>query len=175
MKRMSWLCWLGVMAWSLSGFEAMAIKAGDPVPDVSAPSTSGQNVNLRDLKAWTVLFFYPKAGTPGCTKQACGMRDAFTEMKNLGAVVLGVSTDDLAAQRKFKAEHQLPYDLLADNEKNVTKAFDALGMIGFAKRSTYIVNPEGIVTDVIDSVSVSTHDQDVLALLRQRMAAPPAE
>lgn len=166
----------GLLAWLAGGTTAMALGVGDQVPDISVPSTSGENVNLRERAGtWTVLFFYPKAFTPGCTSQACGMRDANQDYVDLGVTVYGASVDSLKTQQEFKAKHNLPYELLADEKKELSRAFDVLGMVGFSSRKTFIINPEGVITDVIGSVSVGSHDEDVITMLKNRMGAGDAE
>jgi thioredoxin-dependent peroxiredoxin len=160
----------GILAWLTGGTSAQALQVGDMVPDVAVPSTSGEMVNLKEMTgSWKVLFFYPKAFTPGCTSQACGMRDANEDIMAMGVKVFGASVDSLKTQQEFKAKHNLPYDLLADENKELAKAFDALGMIGFASRKTYIIDPEGNITDIIGSVSVGSHDQDVIEMLKARI------
>lgn len=160
----------GILAWLTGGTSAQALQVGDQVPDLAVPSTSGEPVNLRQLTdSWKVIFFYPKAFTPGCTTQACSMRDANEDIMAMGVKVFGASVDSLKTQQEFKEKHNLPYDLLADENKALAKAFDALGMIGFASRKTYIINPEGQITDIIGSVSVGSHDQDVMEILKTRM------
>jgi len=150
---------------------ASALSVGDKVPDLPIASTSGQNINLlTDGGAWRVLYFYPKSFTPGCTKQACGLRDSQSAFTELGVVVYGVSTDNLEKQKEFKGKYNLPFDLLADNEKKLSEAFEVLGVIGFSKRVTFIINPDGEITDVIDSVDVGTHDQDVIARLKAHIS-----
>ena len=152
---------------------AYALQVGDPAPDVSAPSTSGQTVNIRDFKgSWLVVYFYPKSFTPGCTKEACSLRDGYGEIQKLGATILGASFDDVETQQKFKAEHKLPFDLLADDKKDVAKAFDAVGMGGFmAQRKTFIISPEGVVARVVEDVAVGSHDAQVLEVLKSLQAA----
>lgn len=147
---------------------AQALEVGQPVPDVGAPSTSGTNAKLSDFKGkWLVVYFYPKSFTPGCTKEACSLRDGFGDIQALNATILGVSVDDIETQKKFKAEHKLPFDLLADDQKEVSKAFDALGMGGFmSQRKTFIINPEGVVAHVFASVNVSDHDAEVADVLK---------
>jgi len=160
----------GILAWITGSSTAMALTVGDLVPDISVPSTSGSPVNLRaETGTWTVVFFYPKAHTPGCTSQACGMRDANKTYADLGVNVYGASVDSLATQQEFKAKNNLPYDLLADEKKELSRAFGVLGLIGFASRQTFIIDPQGIITDVIDSVSVGSHDADVIHILKSRI------
>ncbi len=161
----------GLAAWLTGSSAALALSPGDMAPDLAVASTSGEDVNLRALTGvWKVLFFYPKAFTPGCTAQACGMRDANAEFAALGVKVFGSSKDSLESQQKFKEEHSLPYDLLADTGGDLAKAFGSLGAMGvFSSRQTYIIDPEGKITDVIDDVNIGSHDDDVIAILKQRM------
>lgn len=150
---------------------ASALSVGDMVPDLPVPSTSGMNVNLlTDGGSWRVLYFYPKSFTPGCTKQACGLRDSLSAFTDLGVVVYGVSTDTIEKQKEFKAKYDLSFNLLADSDKKLSKAFDALGMVGISKRMTFIINPDGEITDVLESVNVGTHDKDVLSRLKAHIS-----
>jgi peroxiredoxin Q/BCP len=148
---------------------AAALEAGQPAPEFEAPSTGGKPVRLADLKgSWVVLYFYPKAFTPGCTKESCSLRDGYGAIQGKGAVILGVSTDSLETQQKFKKEHNLPFDLLSDADKVVSKAYDALGFGGFmSQRKTFLIDPEGKIAHVFGSVSVGSHDEEVLAELEK--------
>lgn len=161
----------GLAAWLTGSSAAMALSPGDLVPDIAVPSTSGESVNLRSLTGvWKVLFFYPKAFTPGCTAQACGMRDANAEFDALGAKVFGASMDTLEKQQKFKTEYSLPYELLADADGALAKAFGSAGLMAlYASRQTYIIDPDGKITDVIGDVKVGSHDADVIRILQERM------
>ena len=107
------------------------------------------------------MYFYPKDDTPGCTKQAQSFRDNYEEYQNKDMVVLGVSVDDEASHKAFKEKYGLPFQLLVDSDKAITKAYDVDGG-GYAKRVTYIINGEGVITHVDSSVQTSTHAQDVL-------------
>lgn len=161
----------GILGFLAGASSAQALQIGDMVPDVAVPVTSGGEVNLRNTEGtWTVVFFYPKAFTPGCTSQACSMRDSNKTLMDLGVRVFGASTDSLQTQRDFKAKHNLPYELLADDKKELSKGFGILGMIGFTSRTTFIIDPEGRVADMIESVSVGTHDEDVIRILKKHMA-----
>lgn len=155
-----------------AGSSASALTVGDPAPDFKAASTSGAEVSLKDFSgSWLVLYFYPKSFTPGCTKEACSLRDGFAGILGLGAKILGVSVDSLATQQKFKAEHQLPFDLLADEDKGVARAYDALGLGGLmARRVTYLISPDGRIARVIDSVRTGDHDAQVAESLRELQA-----
>jgi len=166
----SFMKFAAVVAWLSGSVSAMALQAGDKAPDVTVPSTSGLNVNLSTMTGtWKVVYFYPKSFTPGCTKQACGLRDQQSSLKDMGVTVIGVSTDTLKTQQEFKEKYELPFELLADDEKKLSKAFDVLGLMGFSKRVTFIINPEGVITDTIDDVSVESHDADVEKILKSRL------
>ena len=154
---------------STFGSSARAVQAGDDAPAFDAPATGGKNVKLSDYKdRWLVLYFYPKADTPGCTKEACSLRDGIENLKSARAVVLGASVDSVEAQEKFKAKYNLPFDLIADEKKEVAKAYGSLGALGFmAQRKTFIINPGGKVAKVIDDVETSRHVDQVLAALKE--------
>lgn len=149
--------------------KAWGLQVGDPVPNISAPSTSGKDVNFSELKgSWVVLYFYPKAFTPGCTAEACSLRDGYSEIQKLGATILGVSLDHLPTQLDFKAKYRLPFDLLSDSKKKVAKAFDSLGFVGqMAQRKTFLINPEGKIAFIFDKVNAGNHDQEVAETLKK--------
>ena len=109
-----------------------------------------------------MLYFYPKDDTPGCTKEAQSFRDNYTEYQGKDIVVLGVSTDDETSHKAFKEKYGLPFTLLADTDKAITQAYDVDGG-GYSKRVTYIINGEGVIDRVFDSVKTDTHAQDILA------------
>jgi thioredoxin-dependent peroxiredoxin len=160
---------------------AWALSVGDPVPEIALPATDGKTVQLSDFKgSWVVLYFFPKAFTPGCTAESCSLRDGYAEIRKLGAVILGVSLDTEENQKGFKAKHELPFELLSDRGKALSKAFDALMPGGFlARRVTFIINPEGRIAHVFDKVTAATHEaqvREVLAELQKPVAAPaPAQ
>ncbi|MBN1269850.1 MAG: peroxiredoxin, partial [Kiritimatiellae bacterium] len=118
---------------------------------------------LADLKGqWVVLYFYPKSFTPGCTKEACSLRDGYPGIQETGAVILGVSTDSLETQEKFKARYNLPFDLLADPHKVICRAYDALSLGGLmAKRTTFIINPDGRIAHIFEKVDADDHETQV--------------
>jgi peroxiredoxin Q/BCP len=158
-------CWLAAV-------HAGAIEVGQPVPDVGAPSTSGQTIRLADLKGtWVVLYFYPKSFTSGCTKEACSLRDGYAEIQKLGAVLLGSSFDDLETQKRFKAEHNLPFELLSDEKKTVARGFDAVSLGGLvSSRKTFLIDPEGRVAHIFSDVNVGGHDAEVAEALKRLQA-----
>jgi thioredoxin-dependent peroxiredoxin len=162
----------------LLAVNAWGLNVGDPVPDIALPSTDGKAVKLSDFKgSWVVLYFFPKAFTPGCTAESCSLRDGYAEIQKLGAVILGVSLDGEKNQKDFKAKYELPFELLSDREKALSKAFDVLMPGGFlAKRVTFLINPESKIARVLDRVSTATHEAQVREALveLQKPAAPPA-
>lgn len=141
----------------------MTLVAGTIAPDFTVKDTNGNTVSLSDFRGKTVvLYFYPKDDTPGCTKEAQSFRDSYDEYKGKDMVVLGVSTDDEASHKAFTEKYGLPFQLLADVDGAITKAYDVDGG-GYAKRVTYIIDSEGKISQVIDKVNTATHAQDILA------------
>jgi peroxiredoxin Q/BCP len=126
-------------------------KVNYPAPQVSGINQDGATVNFADVykKGPTVVFFYPKANTPGCTKQACSLRDAFSDLSKEGVQVLGVSFDKPEAQKKFKDDHKLPYDLIADPEGKVVEAFKVdkilKGLVPLASRQCFLIKDGKVV------------------------------
>lgn len=149
-----------------------AVKSGEAAPDFAATSTKG-DVKLADYKGkWLVLYFYPKSFTPGCTKEACSLRDGYEQIQKTGAEILGVSCDDVEKQKKFKAEYKLPFELIADADKKMTKAYDVM-MIGglMSSRYTFLIGPDGKIEHVFDNVDCAGHNNQVLTEL-QKLQAP---
>lgn len=128
---------------SAEASENSAIKVGDPIPAVTCPDQDGKPVDLAKVgaKGLTLVYFYPKADTSGCTKQGCSLRDGWAEITKRSIAVYGVSVDSPADQKAFKEKYRLPFSLLADEKKVVTKAFQASSLsvaIGYAKRQAYL-------------------------------------
>jgi peroxiredoxin Q/BCP len=146
---------------------------GEPAPDFTLTSDAGETVRLSDLRGKpVVLYFYPKDDTPGCTRQACDIRDAWGEFERAGAVVLGVSPDGEASHAKFKAKYELPFPLLADTDHSVSEAYGVWGEKSFAgrkymgvERSTFVVDADGNVARIMRKVDPKTHADDVLQVL----------
>jgi peroxiredoxin Q/BCP len=143
----------------------MPLAVGTDAPAFTAKDTKGNTVSLSDLRGKTVvLYFYPKDDTPGCTKQACSFRDAQAQYQGKDIVILGVSADDEVSHQAFTQKYDLNFPLLADTDKSLIKAFDVDGG-GYAKRVTYVIDPNGKITHVDTSVNTTTHASDVLAAL----------
>jgi thioredoxin-dependent peroxiredoxin len=155
------------------------IEEGQQAPDFTLPDQDGNDVTLSELRGRTVvLYFYPKADTPGCTTQACGVRDHLPAYEDAGAVVLGVSPDPVDAVKKFHDKQNLNFTLLADEDHAVCERYGVWAeksMYGRtywgALRATFVIDPEGRVATVIPKVSPKTHDDVVLAALRELGAA----
>jgi peroxiredoxin Q/BCP len=124
----------------LGNLFAKPIEPGSPAPQASALTDAGELLDIADAasEGLTLVFFYPKANTPGCTAQACSLRDAYEELQDLGVRIIGVSYDSVESQRKFKAKHQLPFTLLADTSGTVVKAFGVPSRGKFAARQAFL-------------------------------------
>jgi peroxiredoxin Q/BCP len=144
------------------------------VADFALEDDEEKSVHLKDFAGKPViLFFYPKADTPGCTIEACGFRDQFRKIQNTGAVVLGISRDTPKAQKKFREKYDLPYPLLADVDEIVCKQFDVLkekNMYGKAvmgiERTTFLIGPDQRLLKVFPKVKPEGHAEEVLAALK---------
>jgi thioredoxin-dependent peroxiredoxin len=149
------------------------IEEGRPAPGFELTSDSGETVSLESLRGKpVVLYFYPKDDTPGCTAQACGIRDAWGEFERAGAVVLGVSPDDEASHAKFKEKYGLQFPLLADTGHEVAERYGVWAEKSYAgktymgvERSTFVIDADGNVAKELRKVKPDTHADDVLAAL----------
>jgi peroxiredoxin Q/BCP len=149
------------------------IGSGDQAPDFELPDQDGRTVKLSDFRGQTVVvYFYPKADTPGCTKQACGVRDHRADYAQAGAVVLGISPDPVAAVRKFHEKYGLDFSLLADEDHSVADRYGVWvekSMAGRTylgnERTTFIIDGDGRVMRVLRKVKPDEHDQQVLQAL----------
>ena len=149
--------------------------AGEPAPDFDAVTTDGKRVSLKDYRGRKlVMYFYPMDDTPGCTKQACSLRDHNAEIVAKGAAVLGVSTQGEESHRKFTKKYNLNFPLLSDTEGKVGRAYGTIGgglisklksAAGMADRVTFVIDEKGTVAHVIDKPDVANHAEEVLALL----------
>jgi thioredoxin-dependent peroxiredoxin len=149
------------------------VTEGEPAPDFTLTSDAGDSVSLSDFRGKpVVLYFYPKDDTPGCTAQACGIRDAYGEFERAGAVVLGVSPDSVQRHVRFREKYGLPFTLLADPEHEVAERYGVWGEKKFAgkkymgiSRSTFVIAPDGTVAKAMYNVKPAEHADDVLGVL----------
>lgn len=152
---------------------AIELKAGDVAPDFSAATSGGGQATLGDFKGkHLVLYFYPKDSTPGCTKEACGLRDLYPQLQKKGAVVLGVSTDSVKSHDKFVASYNLPFQLLADVDKKIVEAYGVRGEKTFmgrtflgTRRMTFLIGPDGRIKQIWPKVKPEEHAKEILAAL----------
>ena len=146
------------------------IEIGDQAPALPLTSHEGDSFSLSDFrgKNAVVLFFYPKDGTPICTKEACGFRDHFEELTDAGAIVIGVSSDSAERHQRFAEKHHLPFRLVTDEDGSVRKAFGVHKTMGvFPGRVTYVIDHEGIVRHIFSSqMAAEKHVQEALTVLR---------
>lgn len=148
----------------------MKLGAGQLAPDFTLPDQTGKEHKFSDYKGrWVLLYFYPKDDTPGCTKEACAIRDTYAGFKKVKAVVLGVSTDSVTSHAKFAKKFNLPFTLLADEEKKVTNAYGVWGKKKFmgreymgTRRTSFLIDPAGIIAKVYVEVKPEMHAEEVL-------------
>lgn len=153
----------------------LPIKIGDKAPDFSLPDQNGDTQTLSEHHGkWVVLYFYPKALTPGCTTQAKALRDNMAKLRELGAEVIGVSADEEAKLKKFAQKHDLPFTLVGDTDHSALEAYgmwQPKKMFGHeflgVPRSTVIINPKGEVAHIIKKASPKTHHDDVINWLKE--------
>jgi peroxiredoxin Q/BCP len=146
------------------------LKEGEKAPDFTTRDTDGKEVRLSDFSGRkVVLYFYPKDDTPGCTKQACSIRDSYSEFEERGIKVLGVSLDDQASHRKFADKYELPFTLLADTEHQLADAYGVYGEKEFmgkkymgVDRKTFLIGEDGRIKKVFNKVNVEEHADEVL-------------
>jgi peroxiredoxin Q/BCP len=151
-----------------------SMEVNDKSPDFSTTDENGKEVALKDFRGKTVvLYFYPKADTPGCTKEACEFRDTYSAIKRTGAVLLGISKDTAASQKKFQEKFSLPFPLLADAEKKIANLFGVVKeknmygkkVMGIA-RTTFVIGPDGKIKHIFKNVKPEGHAEEVLAYLK---------
>jgi len=153
---------------------AQSLLVGNPAPAFSAPDQEGKLHALRRYRGqWILLYFYPKDDTPGCTKEACALRDEWEQFEKLNAVVLGVSIDSSASHLKFSQKYQLPFPLLADPQKKLVKLYGAWGKKTFmgrdylgTRRSSFLIDPEGRIARIYSEVVPGAHALEVLSDIR---------
>jgi len=149
---------------------ASALVEGDIAPDFTLTNQSGTAVQLSAYQGkWVVLYFYPKNETPGCTTEACSFRDNINRLIAQDATVLGVSLDSVDSHKAFAENHRLPFDLLADEQGEVARAYDSLSdfkVFKFAKRHSFIIDPKGKIAKVYRQVSPKQHVYEVMEDLK---------
>ncbi len=154
------------------------LKPGSLAPEFELIDDRGETVKLSDYRGQTVvLYFYPRADTPGCTKEACGFRDDYRSYKERGIVILGVSPDSVKKQAKFKAKHKLPFTLLDDTQHEVSNAYGVWGLKKMRGREymgvhriTYLIDAEGKIIAAFEKVKPDEHSQEILEALDQHLA-----
>lgn len=159
---------MGIIA-MLGLASAADVSEGAKAPAFEARDQHGALVRLADFqgKSSVVLYFYPKDDTPGCTAQACSLRDGFSAIQAAGAVILGVSADTSQSHKAFAEKFHLPFSILADPDKRIIEAYGVkMPLLGFAKRVTFLIDRQGIVRKVIRDIRTKDHDQQVLDLLK---------
>ena len=143
----------------------MALSVGTKAPEFTVKDTNGKTVSLSDFTGKTVvMYFYPKDDTPGCTKEAQSFRDNYGQYQGKDMVVLGVSMDDEASHKAFTEKYGLPFQLLADVDGTITKAYDVEGD-KYSKRVTYIIDAEGKISHVDEKVKTDSHAKDILEVI----------
>jgi len=155
------------------------MEVNDKAPDFNTTDENGKEVALKDFRGKTVvLYFYPKADTPGCTKEACGFRDSYAAIRKTGVVLLGISADTAASQKKFQDKFSLPFPLLADPEKKIANLFGVVKerqmygkKIKGIARTTFVIGPDGKLKHIFNNVKAEGHADEVLAYLKTAAAA----
>ena len=149
------------------------LKIGDKVPEFKGINQEGKTISFSDFKGKKlVLYFYPKDNTPGCTAEACNLKDNYAELKSKGFEILGVSADSESSHRKFIEKFSLPFDLIADDDKVILKSFGAWGKkFNYGKeyegiiRTTFIISEKGIIQDIIKKVDTKDHSNQIIKRL----------
>ena len=149
----------------------MKLKVGQKAPAFELPDQDGKTRKLLDYSGkWVLLYFYPKDDTPGCTIEACSIRDSFANFKKMKTIVLGVSADSVKSHKKFEKKYKLPFSILSDENKKVIKAYGIWGKKKFMgreymgiKRTSFLISPEGKIAKIYEDVKAASHASEVLA------------
>jgi peroxiredoxin Q/BCP len=162
---------LGSAVFGVGAAQAATLEAGQAAPEFELPDQQGKLRKLADWRGkWLVLYFYPKNDTPGCTTEACNFRDDWLLLQELGAEVVGVSVDTSASHAAFAQKYKLPFPLLADAQGEVATRYGALSnwvVYKFAKRQTFIVDPQGRIARIYRAVDSDRHSAEIVADLKQ--------
>lgn len=160
---------MGILSTLLASFSSAATvehQVGDTAPAVSAKNEEGNIVDVEYGEGFTMVYFYPKADTPGCTAQACSLRDAYNDLVDKGVKVYGVSADSPKAQLKFKQKYRLPFTLLADTDQKVAKAFGVPVRMGFASRQAFLIK-NGKFIWIDRTASTKKQAEDILRVIEK--------
>lgn len=172
MKKLFITICFGISSFVIATTQAYAesLKVGDVAPGFELMNQHGESISLDAQKGkWVVLYFYPKNDTPGCTTEACSFRDNINSLIAQEAVILGVSVDNAESHKEFSQKYKLPFSLLADEEAVVAKKYDAvldLKVIKFAKRHSFIIDPQGKIAKIYRDVDPREHVREVMADLK---------
>ena len=152
---------------------AELLEPGTVAPDFNAPNQDGTTVRLQDfIGKPVVLYFYPEDDTLGCTREACAFRDDIEAFRAMGALVFGVSVQDETSHRAFREKYALGFDLLADSDKRIARAYNVLGRFGVAKRVTYVLGPKGTVLAAYTRIDPKSHSKEALRVLTAAVGHP---
>ncbi len=150
------------------------MEIGEKAPEFKSLDHNGKKIALKDFKGkWVVLYFYPRADTPGCTIEACGFRDSYERIERTGAVLLGVSPDEYKTQKKFEEKYDLPFTLVADPDKTICNLYGVIQeknmygkkVMGVA-RTTFVIGPDGKIKNIFSKVKPEGHAEEVLEYLK---------
>ena len=158
----------------LTASSSFALEVGNPAPLFSLKNQDGKIISLNENKSkmWTVLYFYPKAGTPGCTTQACAFRDSIKVIEKEGAVVYGISTDSVFSLKKFQDKHHLNFDLLSDDEAKISQAYDTkMPILTMSKIITFIIDENLMIRSIDENVDPAMDAKKVAAEIKELMRA----
>ena len=153
----------------------MMLSTGDSAPEFEGTTGAGTRLALRDLKGHpVVLYFYPKASSLGCTRESIGFAHYYPAFKERGVEIVGVSVDEVSDQQRFSEHCSLPFPLIADSEKEIARAYGVLGVLGVARRVTFLLDAQGRILEVVDSILPKPHVQRARDRFLSPSAAPSA-
>ncbi len=157
----------GLLGWPNS------LNEGDLAPDFTLPDQDGVNHTLSEYRGQKVLvYFYHKDDAPGCTKEACGLRDDYQDYQAANIVILGISYDTPESHRQFRDKYNLPFNLLSDGKKEIAASYGTKGIYPRASRRSFLIDEEGHILKIIKDVDITTHSQDVLRYFREAAPQP---
>jgi peroxiredoxin Q/BCP len=162
---------IAIIGYRSFAYASNNLLIGSDAPDFALNDANGKTHTLSDYRhQYLVLYFYPKNDTPGCTKEACHLRDDMAQLEKLGAKIVGVSVDNSQSHKQFAEKYHLPFPLLADTDGAVAEKYHALTnllLFKIAKRYTFLINPQGKISKIYTSVNVSNHSQQIIDDLKQ--------